>query len=148
MSRAFLPIQPPHHACMNEGGRTGRNGGRMPANERRSREYRPAEQKKYLQATSTALRSRETPASRECRPAGQKKYLQAASAALRGRRSICKPRVPPCGAEKRPQVASAALRSRRSTSKPRELHHGIKKLQAARTRLSKQKKPLMIHLRF
>ena len=107
MSRAFLPIQPPHHACMNEGGRTGRNGGRMPANERRSRECRPAEQ-----------------------------------------RNARKARVQPCGAEKRPQGASAALRSRRSTSKPRELHHGIKKLQAARTRLSKQKKPLMIHLRF
>ena len=76
MSRACLPIQPPHHACMNEGGRTGRNGGRMPANERRRRECRPAGQKKYLQATSTALRSRETPARRKCRPAKQKKYQQ------------------------------------------------------------------------
>lgn len=56
----------------------GRNGGRMPANERRSRECRPAGQKKYLQGASTALRIREMPASRECRPAKQKKYQQTA----------------------------------------------------------------------
>ena len=105
MSRAFLPIQPPHHACMNEGGRTGRNGGRMPANERRSREYRPAEQKKYLQATSTALRSRETPASRECRPAGQKKYLQAASAALRSRETPASRECRPTEQKKYQQTA-------------------------------------------
>ncbi len=63
----------------------------MPANERRSRECRPAEQRnarksrvspcgaeKRPQGASAALRSRETPASRECRPTEQKKYQQTA----------------------------------------------------------------------
>lgn len=87
MSRAFLPIQPPHHACMNEGGRTGRNGGRMPANERRSRECRPAKQKKYQQTEGITPWCKETAGSTDT-PLETKETIDDTSAILTNKKEF------------------------------------------------------------
>lgn len=103
MSRAFLPVQSPHHACMNEGDWAERNNGRMPASAAQR-------SKGSHQAVSVALRNRgnagklrvppsgvegntgkeqippsgakETPASRECCPAEQRKCRRAVAPPL------------------------------------------------------------------
>ena len=72
MSRAFLPIQPPHHACMNEG---------------RSRECRPAGQKKYLQTEGITPWCKETAGSTDT-PLETKETIDDTSAILTNKKEF------------------------------------------------------------